>query len=146
MQVRLRLHLAGVSSFKRSPEYRCSRITIACDKRLRWNFLLVLSGGSALLRADTPELNTGEKVYRLARAVTLDPPSDMDGDKQRTFSSANAGNVSCVGNFDENGLNVNNWNGNRNDNVGVGASRHFHPLLIGNTPLLWGAFLLAISC
>ena len=36
-----------------------------------------------------------------------------------------AGNVSCVGNFDENGLNVNNWNGNPNDNVGVGASRKF---------------------
>jgi hypothetical protein len=30
---------------------------------------------------------------------------------------------SIVGNFDENGLNVNNWNGNRNDNVGCGASR-----------------------
>ena len=30
---------------------------------------------------------------------------------------------SIVGNFDENGLNVNNWNGNRNDNVGCGAAR-----------------------
>ena len=146
MQVRLRLHLADASSFKRSPEYRCSRITIACDKRLRWNFLLVFNGGFALPRAGAPELNTGERVYRLARAVTLDPPGDMDGDKQHTFSSANAGNVSCVGNFDENGLNVNNWNGNRNDNVGVGASRHFHPLLLGNTLLLRRAFLLAISC
>ena len=31
--------------------------------------------------------------------------------------------MSIVGNFDENGLNVNNWNGNRNDNVGCGAAR-----------------------
>ena len=39
---------------------------------------------------------------------------------------ANAGNVSCVGNFNENGLNVNNWNGNANNNVGLGASRNSH--------------------
>ena len=70
----------------------------------------------------------------------------MDGDKQHTFSSANSGNVLCVGNFDENGLNVNNWNGNRNDNVGVGASRHFHSLLPGNALLLRRAFLLTITC
>lgn len=37
---------------------------------------------------------------------------------------------SIVGNFDENGLNINNWNGNRNDNVGCGAARqlsHYPP-------------------
>ena len=34
---------------------------------------------------------------------------------------------SIVGNFDENGLNVNNWNGNRNDNVGCGAARQSSP-------------------
>ncbi len=38
---------------------------------------------------------------------------------------ANAGSVSCVGNFDENGLNVDRWNGDRVYDVGVGASRKF---------------------
>ena len=33
------------------------------------------------------------------------------------------GNLSIAGNWDDNGLNVNNWNGNANDNVGMGASR-----------------------
>ncbi|OGN02968.1 MAG: hypothetical protein A3G02_00265 [Candidatus Yanofskybacteria bacterium RIFCSPLOWO2_12_FULL_44_13b] len=64
----------------------------------------------------------------------------MDGDGHYAFSSANAGNVSCVGNFDENGLNVNNWNGNRNDNVGVGASRNFF-LSYEKYPPEWRIFL-----
>ncbi len=50
---------------------------------------------------------------------------------------------SIVGNFDENGLNVNNWNGNRNDNVGVGASRHFHSL---ETPSKKRVFHLSFFC
>ncbi|TSC80830.1 MAG: hypothetical protein G01um101429_139 [Parcubacteria group bacterium Gr01-1014_29] len=51
----------------------------------------------------------------------------MDGNKQHTFApGSSAGNVSCVGNFDENGLNINNWNANRNYNVGLGASRNSH--------------------
>ncbi|MBI4065821.1 hypothetical protein HY412_01340 [Candidatus Kaiserbacteria bacterium] len=44
----------------------------------------------------------------------------MDGNGQ---ISGSGGNWSIVGNFNENGLNVNNWNGNRNDNVGCGAAR-----------------------
>ncbi len=37
---------------------------------------------------------------------------------------ANAGLVSCVGYFVENGLHVSSWHGNRSDNVGLGASRN----------------------
>ena len=33
------------------------------------------------------------------------------------------GNLSIAGNWDDNGLNVNNWNGKPNGNVGMGASR-----------------------
>ena len=40
-------------------------------------------------------------------------------------SSADAGSVSCVGNFDENGLGVYDWGGHRYCIVGVGASRKF---------------------
>ena len=41
------------------------------------------------------------------------------------------GNRVNVGNFDSNGLNVNNyWDDNRNDNIGVAASRNFFPCLI----------------
>jgi len=45
--------------------------------------------------------------------------------KERTIktNTANAGDVSCVGRFDEDGLGVSDWRGHRNDNVGVGASR-----------------------
>jgi hypothetical protein len=46
---------------------------------------------------------------------------------------------SIVGNFDENGLNVNNWNGNRNDNVGCGASRQLS-LYPAERPPLCGRF------
>lgn len=57
--------------------------------------------------------------------------------QERTVKTAqvDAGNVSCVGNFDENGLNVNNWNGNRNSNVGVSAARNFYPVRMNKHPL-----------
>lgn len=38
-------------------------------------------------------------------------------------SQTHAGDVSCVGGFGEDGLNVNGWSGGRNGIVGVGASR-----------------------
>ena len=59
----------------------------------------------------------------------------MEADK----FSGSAGNLSIVGNFDENGLNVNNWNGNRNDNIGCGASRQSS--LIQQTPAFTRAFV-----
>lgn len=40
-----------------------------------------------------------------------------------TSSKTDAGNVSCVGNFNEDGLHVGHWYGLRVDHVGVGASR-----------------------
>lgn len=45
--------------------------------------------------------------------------------KEQTIKTdtAHAGDVSCVGSFNESGLSVNYWLGRRNDNVGVGASR-----------------------
>ena len=63
-------------------------------------------------------------------------PSRWAACTERTVktNTAGAAYVSCVGNFDENGLNVNNWNGNRNDAVGVGAARKY-PKQISNT---WG--------
>jgi hypothetical protein len=45
------------------------------------------------------------------------------------------GNRVNVGNCDANGVNVNNWNDdNRNDNVGLSASRKSPPLFQGNCP------------
>lgn len=50
------------------------------------------------------------------------------------------GNRVNVGNFDSEGLNVdNNWDDNRNGNLGVSSARHFN-LSIRNVPLS-GAFL-----
>ena len=40
-------------------------------------------------------------------------------------SHVRAGSVSCVGSFIEDGLDVNDWDGSQNDDVGVGASRKF---------------------
>ncbi len=38
------------------------------------------------------------------------------------------GNRVNLGNFDQDGLNVNNdWDTNRNNNIGVSASRNFYP-------------------
>lgn len=46
---------------------------------------------------------------------------DTDGDEQQVDSDGNRVNV---GNFDDNGLNVNNnWDDNRNDNIGVSSAR-----------------------
>ncbi len=39
------------------------------------------------------------------------------------------GNRVNVGNFDANGLNVNNWNDERNSNIGLASSRNFFPFL-----------------
>lgn len=45
----------------------------------------------------------------------------MDGSGQRVDSNGNRVNV---GNFDSNGLNINNnWDDNRNDNIGVASAR-----------------------
>ncbi len=46
----------------------------------------------------------------------------MDGERQITDSDGNHINV---GNFDSDGLNVNNnWDDNRNSNIGVAAARN----------------------
>ncbi len=47
--------------------------------------------------------------------------------KERTVKTdrAHAGDVSCVGGFNEYGLNVNSWNGIADDDVGLVASRKF---------------------
>jgi len=42
MQVRLRLRLAGISSFEKSPEYRCLWLMVACDKRDRNSCLFLV--------------------------------------------------------------------------------------------------------
>ena len=48
-------------------------------------------------------------------------PVIMDGNKQILDSDGNRVNV---GNFDQNGFNVNNnWDDNRNDNLGLASSR-----------------------
>ena len=45
-----------------------------------------------------------------------------------SIPSAYAGCVSCVGNFDENGLDVGRWGGYRRSSLGVGASRKLRSL------------------
>ena len=48
----------------------------------------------------------------------------MDRNKQNLDSD---GNRVYVGNFDQNGLNINNnWDDNRNDNIGLASSVHSH--------------------
>ena len=60
----------------------------------------------------------------------------MDGDGQFLDSDGNRVNV---GNCDANGINVNNnWDDNRNDNVGLSASRKSKPLLQESRPALVG--------
>ncbi len=46
-----------------------------------------------------------------------------DWNKQILDSNGNRVNA---GNFDANGLNLNNWDDNRNNNIGLSASLHFH--------------------
>jgi hypothetical protein len=52
----------------------------------------------------------------------------------RSSLFTDAGHVSCVGYFDGNGLVVNYWDGLRNSDVGVGASRKFKSLKSGASP------------
>ena len=64
---------------------------------------------------------------------------DVDGDGQFLDSDRNRVNV---GNCDAKGVNVNNWNDdNRNDNIGVSASRKSPSLLQGDCPAYAGQFL-----
>jgi len=64
---------------------------------------------------------------------------------ERTIKTnkVSAGNISCVGYFNENGLVVNDWDGNPYGNIGVGASRNFL-FSARNTPPLRRVFLLAV--
>ena len=58
--------------------------------------------------------------------------SDVDDDGHYLDSDGNRVNV---GNCDANGVNVNNnWDDNRNDNVGLSASRKSSPLLFQGLP------------
>lgn len=58
----------------------------------------------------------------------------LDGNKQHLDSSGNRVNV---GNFNSDGLNVNNWDDdNRNDNLGLAAGRNF-PLYLKTKCSLW---------
>lgn len=52
---------------------------------------------------------------------------DLDGDGQYLDSDRNRVNV---GNCNANGVNVNNWNDKRNDNIGVGAFRQSPSLFL----------------
>lgn len=90
------------------------------------NFLRVFSGGvqSGLLP---------DKIQREEVGLNpISPLGEIDEGAQHVVDS-NGYRVN-VGNFDENGLNVNNWNDdNRNDNLGVASSRQF---ILRQAPLM----------
>jgi hypothetical protein len=66
---------------------------------------------------------------------------DTDGSGQSLDSDGNHVNV---GNFDAKGLNVNNnWDNNRNDNLGLASARQSS--LSQRTPAIRGRFLIPLS-
>src|SRR3989344_7179733 len=67
----------------------------------------------------------------------------MDGNRQHVDSDGNRVNV---GNFDSDGLNVNNnWDENRNDNIGVASARKSHLFPVFENAPPSGAFSLPFS-
>ena len=131
MQARLRLGFGWTHILGR-PEYCVLRDIIACRFRWRWNFLSVFKGDVF----HCSWLNSGRRTYKpKGRKV---PTSRAYGRKLIKYLNSDDYRV-YVGNFDREGLNVNNDHPSNddNDNLRVCLLRNFH---LPKSPPLGGFF------
>ena len=115
--------------------------TDVATMQLRWYLMLkdIVPGSTGQTPEDQvamlpPEYEVPTTIAEVTKDILVFRKTDVRPNPSRWaactertvgISSAVAGFVSCVGLFVENGLDVDGWNGHRQDSVGVGASRKF---------------------